>query len=281
MTTTDLAATLRAWRNRVLPAEVGIPHDSPRRVSGLRREELARLTGISVDYLVRLEQGRATPSPQVVASLARALRLNNDERKHLFWLAGLRAPERVVSSAALTDSVLRLLDRRPDEAIGVYDLAWTLRAWTPLFAALLGDPSALPERDRNVLWLHFTGRSGTIEHTATASDRFERAVVADLQAATARFPTDKAITSLIRDLHAASDRFAQLWVSRKVGAHVSDTKTIHHAQIGQITLDCDVFTVPNSDARVVMFTPPDDDAAGRLALLRTIGLQQLDTRSAQ
>lgn len=78
-------------------------------------------------------------------------------------------------------------------------------------------------------------------------------------------------------MHVASDRFTQLWASHDVGAHVSDTKTIHHAQVGSITLDCDVFTVPGSDARIVVFTPPDNDATGRLALVRTIAHQQLDT----
>lgn len=278
MTAIELGATLRAWRDRVQPTDVRLPVDGPRRVSGLRREELAELARISVDYLVRLEQGRATPSPQVLGSLAHALRVDSDERRHLFRLAGLRAPERSVSSPVLTDSVLRLLDRRPDDVIGVYDAAWTLRAWTPLFAALLGDPSALTERECNVLWSHFAGRPSAIEHTADADDRFERAVVADLRAAAAHFPTDEAIASLVRDLYTASDRFAQLWASHEVGAHVSDTKTVHHTQVGPIMLECDVFTVPGSDARVVMFSPPDNDAAIRLALVRAIGVQQRDTR---
>lgn len=90
---TDLGATIRSWRDRLTPEAVGLPAGRVRRAAGLRREELAELAGVSVDYLVRLEQGRATtPSPQVAGALARALRLTDGERDHLYRLAGLQPP---------------------------------------------------------------------------------------------------------------------------------------------------------------------------------------------
>src|SRR5690606_5290542 len=91
--TRDLGRALHAWRDRTKPAEVGVPDNGGRRAPGLRREELARLAGLSVDYVVRLEQGRSTnPSPQVLSALARALRLSTAEREHLFVLAGQAVP---------------------------------------------------------------------------------------------------------------------------------------------------------------------------------------------
>ena len=109
-----LAAALRSYRARLTPADVGLPAGTRRRVPGLRREEVAQLAGISVDYLVRLEQGRGpVPSELVLTALARALRLTDDERDHLFHLTGVAPPRRghIVSTQA---STLRLLERLSD-----------------------------------------------------------------------------------------------------------------------------------------------------------------------
>src|ERR1700761_2697125 len=118
----EFGRTLRHWRDRVTPTAVGLPVGGRRRAAGLRREELAALAGISVDYLTRLEQGRATsPSAQVVEALARALRLSDAERELLFRLAGLAAPGPGVVSARITPSVQRLLDRLAHTPVAVYD----------------------------------------------------------------------------------------------------------------------------------------------------------------
>src|SRR3954463_3774320 len=107
----ELGRTLHAWRDRVRPEEVGLPAGGFRRAPGLRREELAHLAGVSVDYLARLEQGRATsPPPSVVAALARALRLTDDERDHLFTLAGHAPPSDGHVRRHLTPGVQRILD---------------------------------------------------------------------------------------------------------------------------------------------------------------------------
>src|SRR5215470_8862537 len=112
---TELGAALRAWRDRVRPEEVGLRGGGRRRSPGLRREELASLAGISVDYLVRLEQGRATnPSPQVLAALSRALRLTIEERDHLYTIAGQAAPRRTRIPSHVPPTVQRLVDRLAD-----------------------------------------------------------------------------------------------------------------------------------------------------------------------
>ncbi|MEV5824281.1 helix-turn-helix transcriptional regulator [Spirillospora sp. NPDC052242] len=278
----ELGVALRTWRRRADPAAAGLPVDRSRRVAGLRREELARLAGMSVDYVVRLEQGRAaSPSAQILLALARALRLSAEERRHLFLLAGRLAPAPDRVSAHLTPGVLRLLDRLDGSAVGVYDAAWTLVAANPLFAALTGDrPDDRPgadERDRNVPWRHFTGAPTPVSHTPEQTERFESALVADLRAATGRFPGDARLRRLIADLRARSPRFAALWDGHGVGAHVTDSKTIHHPDVGELRLDCDVLTVPDADVHVVVCTAaPGTASADRLRLLATMAAPALE-----
>ncbi|MFI1394829.1 helix-turn-helix domain-containing protein [Streptomyces sp. NPDC020681] len=273
----ELGAALRRWRDRVAPAAAGLPAGRGRRAPGLRREELALLAGVSVDYVVRLEQGRATsPSVQVLTALARALRLSDAELRHLFLLAGQPVPRSGVISAHIPPSVQRLVDQLGSTPVSVYDAAWNLIAWNALWAALVGDPSGLPERERNVLWRHFAGLPVRVTHTPEQEARFEAAVVADLRAATARYPDDPGLRSLVAELRDVSDRFERLWDTHAVGPHTTDTKTVHHPDVGPLTLDCDVLTVPGSDLRVVAYTAaPGTEAADRLRLLAVIGTQTM------
>jgi len=273
----ELGLALRGWRDRIAPASVGLPAGRQRRAAGLRREELALLAGVSADYITRLEQGRAaSPSAQVLAALARALRLSETERQHLFTLAGQPLPATGHIRSGLTPGVQRLLDQLDGTAVSVYDAAWTLIGWNPLWAALMGDPSALRGRDRNMLWRHFTGQPGRVTHTPEQEAAFEASAVADLRSATARYPKDANLRRLVADLRAVSTQFARRWDARAVGTHEADRKTIHHPDIGPLTLDCDVLTVHGHDLRVVAYTAaPGSDAADRLKLLAVIGTQHM------
>ncbi|KUL43672.1 MULTISPECIES: helix-turn-helix domain-containing protein [Streptomyces violaceusniger group] len=275
----DLGDALRRWRDRVPPADVGLPTGRNRRAPGLRREELALLAGISAEYIVRLEQGRATsPSAQVLGALARALRLSEAERRHLFALAGQPEPPEGHLRIRLTPGVQRLVDQLPGTPVGVYDAAWTLLAWNRLYAALLGDPSPLAHRERNLVRQHFTAPPGRVRHTAGQQARFEAAVVSDLRATRVRYPKDAALRSLVADLRSASPRFAALWDGHEVGAHALHTKTVHHPDVGPLDLDCDILTEPGCDLRIVILTaPPGSDAASRLQLLDVIGIQTSST----
>ncbi len=274
---TELGAALRAWRDRLAPADAGLPDRGARRAPGLRREELALLAGMSADYVTRLEQGRASaPSVQVLTALARALRLTGAEREHLFVLAGQPVPGPGIMPAHLTPGLQRLLDQLSGTPVSVYDASWTLLAWNPLWAALVGDPAGSRGRDRNVLWRHFTGGRGRVIHTPEDEPRFEASAVADLRAAAGRYPRDLGLRRLVADLRAASPRFAQLWDSREVGTHERDRKTVHHPELGPITVDCDVLSVPAVDLRVVAFTAaPGSAAADKLRLLTVLGTQDL------
>ncbi|MEU1168350.1 helix-turn-helix domain-containing protein, partial [Streptomyces sp. NPDC005921] len=158
MTATELGQALRRWRDRVAPDAAGLPPGGRRRAAGLRREELALLAGISVDYVTRLEQGRAAnPSVQVVEALARALRLSADERTYLFGVAGLVPPGPDMVPGYITPSVQRLLDRLSGTPVAVSDAAMTLLVANPLYGALMGDPSQLRGFQRNGAWRNFLG----------------------------------------------------------------------------------------------------------------------------
>ncbi|WP_436758896.1 helix-turn-helix transcriptional regulator [Streptosporangium sp. V21-05] len=273
----ELGPALRHWRDRVSPAAVGLPGGGPRRAAGLRREELAMLAGVSADYITRLEQGRATsPSAQILTALARALRLSTQEREHLFLLAGQPPPTPGRMSSHITPSVQRLLDQLDGTPLSVNDAAWNLISWNRLWAALFGDPSLLVGRERNVIWRHFTSGLDRVSHTPEQEIRFETVAVADLRSATARYPSDTDLRSLVTDLRSVSPRFAELWDTHVVGVHESDRKTVHHPDVGPLTLDCDVLTVPGSDLRIIVYsTAPGTDAADRLKLLTVIGTQTM------
>ena len=273
----ELGAALRCWRDRVSPAEAGLPAGRARRAPGLRREELALLAGVSADYITRLEQGRATaPSAQVLGALGRALRLSREEQDHLFRLAGQAPPRSGHITAQLTPGVQRLLDQLTGVPVGVNDAAWNLIAWNPLWAALMGDPSALTGRMRNVLWRHFTGQQARVVRTPEEEARFEESTVADLRSATARYPDDTDLRQLIADLRAASPRFATLWEIGAVGTHREAHKTFDHPDVGLVTVDCDVLTVDGSDLRIIAYTAPaGSEAAEKLRLLSVIGTQAL------
>lgn len=274
----DLGATIRAWRDRLAPAAVGLAAGGVRRSPGLRREEVAALAGISVDYLVRLEQGRAvSPSAQVLASLARALRLDPAERDHLYRQAGLAPPHRTTISAHLTPGLHRLIDRLPDTALSVFDAAWTLITWNATWAALMGDPSGWTGRDRNLAWRCFTRSPGTgsrITRTPAEHAGFERSIAADLRDAVGRYPDDPGLRQFVTDLSRASPRFAALWQEHRVGTRRADRKTVLHPAAGPLTLDCDVLTVDGSDLRIVLYSAAaGSEDASKLSLIATWGLQ--------
>ncbi len=273
-----LGSALRRWRERLTTSEVGLPtFGSRRRAPGLRREEVASLAGVSVDYLVRLEQGRARhPSAQVAEALARALRLGDTERDHLFHLAGLAGPRPALVPTRITPGVQRLLDRFADAPVSVLDASWNLLAWNPLWAALLGDPGSWRGLERNLVWRAFTGVPSRIVLTDAEYERWRASLVADLRLVHARYPDDPSLTKLLRDLQRTSETFAALWAAGGVGVQAAARKSFLHPHVGLITLDCDVLVVQGTDLRVVAYTPaPASADAEALALIGVLGLQSV------
>jgi len=267
---TELGTVLRAWRDRVSPVEAGLPAGGDRRSPGLRREELAMLANLSVDYIVRLEQGRARhPSAQVLASLARALRLTEEERDHLYRLGGVSVPTRTMVPRHVTRGVQHIVDRLGEVPVSVFSAAWDTLLVNDLWVTLFG--AALPSGGRasNLLWRQFTGEESPVSFSTEHGEQFHRDLVCDAHVAVARYPDDTALTSLVSDLRAQSQEFERLWNSAAFGEHRESRKTIHNDLVGPITVDCDVLTAPGSDLKIVVYTAiPGSEDAAKLDLLR-------------
>lgn len=270
---TSLGATLRTWRERLSAEQVGLFTGPLRRAVGLRREELAQLAGVSVDYIVRLEQGRAiTPSGEVVGSLARVLRLSRTERDHLYTLAGLSSPGDRRISDRITPGVQRLLTRLGEVAAAVFAADWRMLQWSPAFAALLGDPASIAPEDRNFVLYRFPepeSRARVTQWPVRLYRQLEsdQALVADVRRACASYPDDPRIAELFRRLM-LNEKFAQLWREGAVGVHLADQKVVEHPVVGDIEVDCDVLQAVEDDLKiVVMTTAPGSDAARKLASL--------------
>jgi transcriptional regulator with XRE-family HTH domain len=272
-----LGAMIRTWRQRLPPSAAALPVGRARRAVGLRREELADLAGVSVDYVVRLEQGRArTPSAQVAASLARALQLTTAERDHLYRLAHLVPPADGLISDHIPPGVHRVLTRLGDVAAAVFAADWQLVWWNRSWAALLGDPSSSPRQLRNFARDRFPVDGGpahlarwpVTEQDGVATDA---AVVSDLRRATGRFPHDPRLAELIRSLRAGNERFAGLWAAGTVAAHREDHKTIGHPSVGPVEVDCDVLSDGDSELKIVIMTAAPGSADETRLRLAAIG----------
>ncbi|GAA2533494.1 helix-turn-helix transcriptional regulator [Winogradskya humida] len=274
---TELGTTLRAWRDRLTPAAAGLPSGRSRRANGLRREELADLAGISVDYVVRLEQGRATtPSEQVVAALARALHLTTTERDHLYRLARIIPPADSRISDHIPPGIHRVVNRLGDNAaVAVFAADWQLISWNRGWTALFGDPCATPPALRNFARDTFPvdGATPTLSQwpvTSCTSNTIDAAIVSDLRRATGRFPGDRRLTTLINTLATGNAHFATLWATGAVGAHREDHKVVHHPAVGPINVDCDVMTDGDAELKIVILTATpgtEDDTKLRLAII--------------
>ncbi len=277
----ELARALRRWRERLAPADVGLTAGVRRRTPGLRREEVALLAGLSVDYVVRLEQRRGPrPSDQVLAALARALRLEDHERDELYLLAGTAPPAPGQVEMHVRASVQRLLDRLVDLPTMVLSAKSDILAWNAMASALLGDWAELPPRERNLARMRFLGvsvpRRGRVAQTEAERERTAAQTVGSLRSAAARYPGDAGLKELVRELRAGSAEFDRLWTSGVTSQWRSHRKTVDHDQLGLVTLDCDTLHVPDTDQSVIVYSAaPGTAEAEALALLRVVGTQDL------
>ncbi|MEO3805415.1 helix-turn-helix transcriptional regulator [Nonomuraea sp. B1E8] len=278
MDRTELADFLRRCRARLAPADVGLSQGSRRRTPGLRREEVAQLAGMSTDHFTRLEQARGSrPSRQMLAAVARALRLTGDERDHLFHLAGEEPPRNTrPATEHVRPGLLLVLDRLTDTPAQVLSDAGDILAQNALAKALHGDASARPAADRNIAWCFFTDPSARELFPAEDRERAARTAVADLRATLARRPDDARLAGLVRRLRARSEQFAALWDTHHVAVRRSDVKRFLHPVVGLLELDCEVLANPEHDQRLVIYSArPGSSAYERLELLRVVGLQDL------
>ncbi|MFE2185698.1 helix-turn-helix transcriptional regulator [Streptomyces sp. NPDC059455] len=276
----ELARFLRSRRERIAPADVGLPAGPRRRTPGLRREEVAQLAYISTEYYTRLEQARGPrPSREVLAGLTRALRLSDAERAHLHYLAAGAPPAPPSGpSREVRPSILDLLRRLPNAAALVLSAAYEVIAHNDLAAALLEDFSALPRRERNFLRRTFLdSRVGERQwYSRSGMDTFGRTAARHLRAAAARYPNDPEVATLVNDLLTGSAEFARLWAAYEMSVGPAPHKTFRHPLIGPITLNCDVLDIADRDQRVVIYTAdPGSPAEEALRLLSVIGTQRM------
>lgn len=277
MDRTELADFLRHCRTRLAPADVGLSQGARRRTPGLRREEVAQLAAMSTDHYTRLEQARGSrPSRQMLAAVARALRLTSDERDHLFHLAGEEPPRDRPATEHVRPGLLRVLDRLSDTPAQVVSDRGDVLAQNAMAKALHGDASTRSEAERNAVWRYFTDPSARELFPAEDRDHAARAAVADLRATYARRPGDARLAGLVRRLRARSEEFRALWDTHDVAVRRTDVKRFLHPVVGLLELDCEVLLNPEHDQRLIVYTArPGSSSHERLELLRVVGLQDL------
>jgi transcriptional regulator with XRE-family HTH domain len=277
----ELGAFLRTRRDRIRPAEVGLPQGPRRRVPGLRREEVAQLAGLSADYYTELERGSAKngvqPSAQTLAALARALRLNGDERDHLFHLAERPIPPSAHGpSAHVQPALLGLLDRLTNTPARVItDLHETL-VENDLALTLLGKSPVRRGPTASFVYRWFTDPQAREIYPPEDHPHHSRVFVADLQAAAARRGRDAEVTKMVAVLRRRSQEFGALWDTHDVAVRRMDHKRIVHPMLGVIELDCYNLLSEDGRQRLLWFTaPPGSPGAEQLELLSVVGTQEL------
>ncbi|MFG3255399.1 helix-turn-helix transcriptional regulator [Streptomyces sp. NPDC048172] len=275
---TELGAFLRARRGRIRPADVGFPTGPRRRVPGLRRDEVAQLAGASVDYYNELERGAGSqPSEQMLAALARALRLTADERDHLYHLADRPVPASGGGASHVHPGMLDLLHRLTSTPAQVItDLHVTL-VQNPLAVALLGDQSGLTGPRASFVHRWFTEPEARRLYPEADHGAQSRAFVADLRAAAARRDAkDTEARSMVETLLRVSPEFAVLWAEHEVAFRRDDRKRLNHPVLGLVEVNCLNLFSEDGRQRLLWFTPAvGTDSAGQLDLLAVLGGQDL------
>ncbi|MEU7838085.1 MULTISPECIES: helix-turn-helix transcriptional regulator [unclassified Nonomuraea] len=276
----QLADFLRRRREAIRPAEVGLADGPRRRAAGLRREEVAMLAGMSVDYVVRLEQGRSSqPSTQLLGALARALRLSDDERDHLFHLAGHRPPPADGVARLARAGLMRMLDLLGDTpALVLSDLGEVL-AQNRADVLLMGDHTGFSGDRRYVAYRWFTEPAARAVCPPEEQERHSRQLVADLRATAGRRSGDPTVAGLLDRLRAASADFRRLWAEHEVAVRRADRKTMLHPRVGRLAMNCETLVTPDQGQELLVLTPADAETRERLELLRVLGIEEFPTRA--
>ncbi|MFE3546817.1 helix-turn-helix transcriptional regulator [Nocardia sp. NPDC059177] len=249
----ELAAFLRTRRARLRPADVGLPDAGPRRTPGLRRQEVAQLAGISVDYYIRVEQARgAKPSRQVLAALARALMLTVDERDYLFRVTGespppVPGPDRVVPHAIHT-----VLDNLAAPAY-VVDASFEVLVWNRAATAFIGDLATVEDHERNLVRWMFLMPTDDPAWDDPDTERYVRSTVAELRATYARYPGNPALAALVTELLGTAPRFAAMWADHDVAVRRTHRKHIRHPQLGPLEFECQELHIADTDQRLIVY----------------------------
>jgi transcriptional regulator with XRE-family HTH domain len=269
-----LAGFLRRRRAMLRPADVGLPEGVRRRTPGLRRDEVARLAGMSHDYYSRIEQCRgANPSEPIVAALALALRCDLDERDHLYHLAGLASPARRASRhvrPGLISVAGRLTDVPACICTDLDEVLWQ----NALAGIVLGYQDRRAGRASSLVWRWFTDPGLRARFPEEDWARQSIAHVNDLRATFSRRAGQEDVTAFVHDLLERSAEFRALWERHQVTVLRFDRKRLLHPEVGVLHLTCETLLAPGEDLKTVAFFPTEGtDARAKLELLRVIGTQ--------
>ncbi|MCU1645246.1 MAG: transcriptional regulator [Nocardia sp.] len=261
---------LKARRAQLTPREVGLPDTGTRRrVTGLRRTEVAQLAAISVEYYTRLEQGRVRASASVLRTLARALRLDDDQQTYLYELAGKTdaRPQRRRTVQRARPAMRRLLDQLTETPALVLGMRMDIVEWNSAAAALYLDFANIPAHQRNYVYLLFTDPTFRGLHTQWAHDA--RIAVAALRMEAAKNPGDPELARLVGELSLRDTDFRTWWAEHWVDSATFGTKNYRHPLVGDLTLDCDTWLSPDGSGQrlLVLTAEPGTPAHDALRIL--------------
>lgn len=267
----ELASFLRTRREALSPDEVGLPAVGRRRTPGLRREEVAELSSVSAAYYERLEQGRGPrPSPAVLAALARGLRLNAEEREHLYLLARQVPPPHDDQRDDLDAGLVTALESLTPTTIAmIADNLGTVLSQNALSTEIFGDLAAGPGHGGNLVWRWFTDPAWRAAWApGETHDTIASGLVADLRAAAAQRGCDERTSRFVGELRAASGEFARHWDTHRVARMRPGFELLRHPWAGALPLECAVLQGQVPGQRLFLFrAAPGTSAAGRLAAL--------------
>ncbi|WP_432975178.1 helix-turn-helix transcriptional regulator [Dactylosporangium sp. CA-233914] len=274
----QLADFLRTRREALQPEDVGLPRGPRRRTGGLRREEVAALSGMSADYYGRIEQQRGPrPSEQMVAALARGLRLTLEERDHLFRLAGHATPGRAVRAEHVAPGMMRILDRLEDTAAQVMTTLGETLVQTRPAKALLGDETRFTGPERAVAYRWFTRPESRAVYPREDHAHHARMFTAQLRETYTHEGPGSRAAELVELLKAQSPQFAGLWAAHDVGKTRETRKRISHPEAGILELYCQTLLDPDHGQILLVLTAkPGTESHERLELLTVLGEARTD-----
>jgi transcriptional regulator with XRE-family HTH domain len=254
----ELGAFLRSRRERLTPADVGLPAGGRRRTPGLRREEVASLAGVGMTWYTWLEQGRdINASAQVLDALARTMLLDPHERAHLFTLAGVSMRDAADEAQAVSPEIRAVLDQLHPYPAFVTNGRYDVLAYNRAYRALIGDLDALPFEERNTLWIMFTKQ--TTARCFVDRDSAKPRMVAQLRGAMAEHIADPAWKCLVRRLQNASPEFRELWERHEVAEPENARKRLLHRDLGLLQFNyLNTWLAPRAGTRLVSYIPADD-----------------------